>query len=50
MAVCLQRFKALPEGKEMVQQRYPPFQPDIPASEKLPEGTLGRAYAGMILD
>ena len=48
MAVCLQRFKALPGGKEMVEQRYPPFQPDIPALEKLPEGTLGRAYAGMI--
>ncbi len=49
MAVCLQRFKALPGGKEMVEERYPPFQPDIPALEKLPEGTLGRAYAGMIL-
>ena len=48
MVVCLQRFKALPGGKEMVEQRYPPFQPDIPALEKLPEGTLGRAYAGMI--
>ena len=32
----------------MVEQRYPPFQPDIPALEKLPEGTLGHAYAGMI--
>jgi len=48
MEVCLQRFKALPGGKEMVEQRYPPFQPDIPALEKLPDGTLGRAYAGMI--
>lgn len=48
MVVCLQRFKALPGGAEMVEQRYPPFQPDIKALEKLPEGTLGRAYAGMI--
>ncbi|KZR85137.1 Coenzyme Q (ubiquinone) biosynthesis protein Coq4 [Synechococcus sp. MIT S9509] len=48
MVVCLQRFKALPGGKEMVEQRYPPFQPDIPVLEKLPEGTLGRAYACMI--
>ena len=48
MVVCLQRFNALPGGAEMVEQRYPPFQPDIPALEKLPEGTLGRAYAGMI--
>ena len=47
MEVCLQRFKALPGGAEMVEQRYP-FQPDIPALEKLPEGTLGHAYAGMI--
>lgn len=46
MAVCLQRFKALPGGREMVEQRYLPFQPDIPALEELPEGTLGRAYAG----
>ena len=29
MEVCLQRFKALPGGAEMVEQRYPPFQPDI---------------------
>ena len=48
MAFCLQRFKALPGGTEMVEHRYPPFQPDIPVLEKLPEGTLGRAYAGMI--
>ena len=25
MEVCLQRFKALPGGAEMVEQRYPPF-------------------------
>ena len=27
MAVCLQRFKALPGGREMVEQRIPPFSP-----------------------
>lgn len=48
MTVCLQRFKSLPGGAEMVEQRYPPFQPDIPTLEQLPEGSLGRAYAGMI--
>ena len=48
MEICLQRFKALPSGKEMVEQRYPPFQPDIPALETLAKGTLGRAYAEMI--
>jgi len=48
MEVCLERFKALPGGAEMVEQRYAPFQPDIAALAKLPDGTLGSAYAGMI--
>lgn len=48
MKVCLERFKALPGGAEMVEQRYPPFQPDIEMLERLPEGTLGKAYARMI--
>ena len=48
MVVCLERFKALPGGAEMIEQRYPPFQPDLAALEALPEGSLGRAYAGMI--
>ena len=48
MAICHQRFKALPGGKEMVVQRYPPFQLEFPVLERLPEGTRGWAYAGMI--
>jgi ubiquinone biosynthesis protein Coq4 len=48
MGVCVARFRALPGGAEMLDQRYPPFQPDLAALEQLPEGSLGRAYAGMI--
>jgi len=48
MALSVERFRQLPGGREMLEQRYPPFQPDVKALEQLPEGTLGRAYAGMI--
>ena len=48
MAICVERFKALPGGADMVEQRYPPFQPDLSALEALPKGSLGQAYAGMI--
>lgn len=48
MKICLERFKNLPGGREMVEERYPPFQPDISALEKLPKGSLGQSYAGMI--
>jgi len=48
MELCIERFRALPGGRELLEQRYPPFQPDLDALERLPEGSLGRAYAGMI--
>ena len=48
MVVSIARFKALPGGAEMMEQRFPAFQPNIETLELLPEGTLGRAYAGMI--
>ena len=48
MQVSIARFKALPGGAEMMEQRFPAFQPNIETLELLPEGTLGRAYAGMI--
>lgn len=48
MEVCIERFRALPGGRELLEQRYPPFQPDVDTLERLPEGSLGRAYAGMI--
>lgn len=37
MAVCLQRFKSLPGGKEMVEQRYP-----LSARHPCPGTTAGR--------
>ena len=48
MTVCVERFRALPGGAELIEQRYPPFQPDLDALSALPEDTLGHAYAGMI--
>jgi ubiquinone biosynthesis protein COQ4 len=48
MALCIERFRRLPGGAEMLEQRYPPFQPDLNALEQMPEGSLGRAYVGMI--
>ena len=48
MQVCVERFRALPGGAAMLEQRYPPFQPDVKALAQLPEGSLGHAYAGMI--
>ncbi len=48
MTVCVERFRALPGGAELIEQRYPPFQPDLQALSELPDDTLGHAYAGMI--
>jgi len=48
MGVCVQRFRALPGGAELLEERYPPFQPDVDQLEQLPQGSLGHAYAGMI--
>ena len=50
MGVCVQRFRALQGGAELLEERYPPFQPDVDQLEleQLPQGSLGHAYAGMI--
>ncbi len=48
MAACVERFRALPEGARMLEERYPPLQPDIDALSQLPEGTLGHRYALLI--
>ena len=49
MADCVRRFKALPGGAELMEQRYPPLQPDIERLIQLPPGTLGRRYAELIV-
>ena len=48
MTVCVERFRALQGGAELIEQRYPPFQPDLQALSELADDTLGHAYAGMI--
>lgn len=48
MAACVERFRAIPEGARMLEERYPPLQPDIDALSQLPEGTLGHRYALLI--
>ncbi len=48
MADCVRRFRNLPGGAALMDSRYPPLQPDIPALIQLPPGTLGRRYAELI--
>ena len=48
MQACVQRFRALPGGAELMDRRYPPLQPDIDRLIALPPGTLGRRYAELI--
>jgi ubiquinone biosynthesis protein Coq4 len=48
MADCVRRFKALPEGAALMEQRYPPLQPDLQQLLQLPEGSLGRSYGTLI--
>ena len=49
MEACIARFRALPGGAEMMDERYPPLQPDIEQLAQLPHGTLGHGYASLIL-
>ena len=44
----IRRFKEVAGGAEMLEQRYPPLQPDIERLIQLPEGSLGRTYAELI--
>ena len=48
MADCVRRFRALPGGAELMDQRYPPLQPDIATLSQLPQGSLGQRYAQLI--
>ncbi|MFN7229707.1 MAG: Coq4 family protein [Synechococcaceae cyanobacterium] len=48
MAECVRRFRAQPGGAALIDQRYPPMQPDIEVMLKLPEGSLGFHYAQLI--
>ncbi|MCT0217896.1 hypothetical protein KQ304_02615 [Synechococcus sp. CS-1329] len=48
MEACVRRFRAVPGGAEMMDQRYPPLQPDIERMIQMPDGSLGRRYAQLI--
>lgn len=48
MVDSIRRFRAMAGGAAMLDQRYPPLQPDIDGLIKLPEGSLGRSYAELI--
>lgn len=49
MEACIARFRALPGGSAMMDERYPPLQPDIERLAQLPHGSLGQRYASLIL-
>ena len=48
MVDCIRRFRAVPGGAELMDQRYPPLQPDLDRLIQLPEGSLGCTYATLI--
>ncbi|MEX0587840.1 MAG: Coq4 family protein [Cyanobium sp.] len=48
MVDSVRRFRAVPGGAAMLEERYPPMQPDIGRLIQLPEGSLGRGYAELI--
>ena len=50
MEACLKRFKADPDGAALLEERYPPLQPDLEAMQQLPSNSLGFHYAKLILD
>ena len=48
MEACIARFRALPGVAAMMDERYPPLQPDLERLEALPDGSLGHTYAALI--
>ena len=48
MEQCLARFRALPGGAAMLDERYPPLQPDLERLAQMPPGSLGHSYASLI--
>ena len=49
MEACIARFRVLPGGAAMMDERYPPLQPDIDRLSQMPPGSLGHGYASLIL-
>ena len=50
MEACLKRFKSDPDGAALLEERYPPLQPDLEAMQQLPGNSLGFHYAKLIVD
>lgn len=48
MNACITRFRELPGGSEMMDERYPPLQPDLDSLAQYPAGSLGHGYAALI--
>ena len=48
MNACITRFRKLPGGSEMMDERYPPLQPDLESLAQYPAGSLGHEYAALI--
>ncbi len=49
LAESVRRFRAVPGGADLLEQRYPPLEPDIERLRQLPPGSLGNRYAELIL-
>ena len=49
MEACLDRFRADPDGAALLEERYPPLQPDLERMQQLPSNSLGFQYAKLIL-
>lgn len=49
MLECLRRCREQPKGAAMIDGRYPPLQPDMAFLGSMPEGSLGRTYAELML-
>ena len=48
MEQCIARFRALPGGAAMMDDRYPPLQPDLEHLGRMAPGSLGHGYATLI--
>jgi len=48
MNACITRFRKLPGGSEMMDERYPLLQPDLESLAQYPAGSLGHEYAALI--
>jgi len=48
MADCVRRFRSVPGGAALMDDRYPPLQPDIDQLLQLPTDSLGHRYASLI--